>query len=115
MFKFPIEKYTFVFNCNKVYALSSYEGKTVRGVAKCHPDDEFSVENGKKLAAARCNAKIAKRRFRRATKLHKEAAEKLAIAQRWMDKMNHYLNDSEDALGDAEYLVKECENGNFDA
>jgi hypothetical protein len=115
MFEFPIEKYTFIQNGNKIFALSSYEGKTVRAVAKCHPDDEFSVENGKKLAAARCNAKIAKRRFRRATKLNKEAAEKLAIAQRWMYKMDHYLNDSEDALGNAEYLVKEYENGNFDA
>lgn len=110
---FPLEKYDFIFVCNKVYALSTYEGKTVRAVAKCHPDDEFSVENGKKLAAARCNAKIAKRRMRRSHKLHAEAREKLGIAQRWMEKMNHYVADSENAMEAALRTVAHYESGDF--
>ena len=46
-------------NKDVVVAVSSYAGKTVRGVAKCDPRDTFDIEKGKELAAARCNEKIA--------------------------------------------------------
>lgn len=51
---------------NKVIAVSTYAGKTVRGVATCAPGDEFNLEFGKKLAAARCNEKVAEKRYARA-------------------------------------------------
>lgn len=50
----------------KVIAVSNDAGKTIKGVAKCSPEDEFDVEKGKKLAAARCNAKVTERRRKRA-------------------------------------------------
>lgn len=51
---------------SKVIAVSSFAGQTVRGVAKCAPNDEFDLEYGKRLAAARCVAKIADKRMNRA-------------------------------------------------
>jgi len=45
-----------------VVAVASYAGKRVRGVAKCSEMDEFDLAKGEKLAAARCNLKIAKMR-----------------------------------------------------
>ena len=52
---------------NKVIAVSTYAGKTVRGIAICSPEDEFDIEFGKKLAAARCNEKVAEKRLNRAS------------------------------------------------
>ena len=68
MFKkeFPIDKYKFYYAGNKVIAVSTYGGQRVRGVATCSDEDEFDVEKGKKLAAARCNAKVARKRYDRA-------------------------------------------------
>ena len=51
---------------NKVIAVSSFAGQTVRGVAKCNPADEFDAEKGAALAAARCGLKIAQKRTKRA-------------------------------------------------
>ena len=50
---YPIEKYKFYTNGSRVIAVSTYAGKTVRGVAVCHAGDTFSLEKGKKLAALR--------------------------------------------------------------
>ena len=72
-YKFPFEKYRFHVvdtknsdgqTVKKVIAISTYAGKPVRGVAICSVHDEFDLEKGKKLAAARCNAKVAKLRYK---------------------------------------------------
>ena len=44
---YPIEKYRYYTNGRRVIAVSTYAGKTVRGVATCDPGDEFSMEKGK--------------------------------------------------------------------
>lgn len=56
-----------------VIAVSTFAGKTVRGVAKCHPNDEFDAEKGTKLAVARCNYKVALKRQARAERKVREA------------------------------------------
>ena len=43
---------------NVVVAVSSHAGRTVKGYARCTPEDNFDLEVGKKLAAARCNEKV---------------------------------------------------------
>lgn len=63
---FPIEKYHFIKTRNKIIAMSTFAGKTVKGVAKLNPKDEYDEEFGKRLAAARCNLKIAQKRCKRA-------------------------------------------------
>ena len=58
-----IPKYSYFTNGkDTVVAVASYAGKRVRGVAKCSEMDEFNLAKGEKLAAARCNLKIAKMR-----------------------------------------------------
>ena len=60
-----VPKYRYYTNGkNVVVAVASYAGRTVRGVAKCSDQDEFNLETGKKLAAARCAMKIAKKRVK---------------------------------------------------
>lgn len=98
MIEYPLEKYKFYFGPNKVVAVSTYEGKTVRGVAKTDPRDTFDVDAGKKLAAARCNAKIAAKRKNRADRELKKAVDAFSQAQRHMEKMNDYYEDARIAV-----------------
>ena len=89
----------------KVIAVSTYAGKVIRGVAKCDVNDTFSFEKGKKLAAARCNQKIAKKRLTRAENKRREIIKehmKIMFAAR---KAIRYEEDSENALIDAENIV----------
>ena len=95
---------------NKVVAVSTYAGKTVRGIAKCSPKDIFSLEAGKALAAARCNLKISEKRRNRAARKLDEAKRAMMDAQRHLEKMYHYFEDASVALGDARVEVNEIEN-----
>lgn len=86
-----VPKYRYYTNGeNVVVAVASYAGRTIRGVAKCSDQDEFDLETGKKLAAARCAMKIAKAReiF---TKTQRDMwqdilARYATIYERWDDK-----------------------------
>ncbi len=84
----------YVDNKNNIIAVSTYAGKTVKGVAKCDPRDAFDVEKGKDLAAARCDYKVAQKRERRAAKKCAEAAAALGKAFDYFEKMNKYQMDS---------------------
>ena len=86
--------YKYIVTKNMVIAISTYAGRTVRGVAKCHPNDTFDVEFGKKLATARCNAKIAAKRFMRAGRKLRESAMELDNAERRYGQMLTYRDDS---------------------
>ena len=103
---YPIEKYRYYTNGRRVIAVSTYAGKTVRGVATCDPGDEFSMEKGKALAAARCALKIAGR----ATRKTKEANEACHVAERHLEKMCEYLTDSERMLTQAEDNLEDILN-----
>lgn len=92
---------------NVISAVSTYAGKTVKGYAKCEPRDEFNQENGEKLAAARCNARVAQKRARRAKAKLAEAQAQLEQAQRHYERMTAYFNDSFDAAYEAEKEVNE--------
>lgn len=100
------DKYKFVKHDNKVIAISTYAGKPVRGVATCAPEDEFSLEKGKALAAAKCNAKIAKKRLKRAVKQMNEAWDASVIANnRYNDMLGYYI-DAAERLNEANQELK---------
>ena len=111
---FPLEKYRYYTNGNKVIAVSTYCGKTVRGVAVCHPDDNFDIELGKRIAAARCNEKVAKKRLDRASSKAIQAGLDVAKAQQFQHQMAEYYNDAFTAYNEAaqEYdmLIKEIQH-----
>ena len=98
---FPLEKYRFYTNGNRVIAVSTYCGKTVRGVAICHPDDNFDLETGKRIAAARCNEKVAEKRLARASNKAIEAGLDVARAQQHQKEMQEYYNDAYIAYNEA--------------
>lgn len=106
MFEYPMEKYKFYTAHNKIVAVSTYEGRTVRGVAKCDPRDAFDLEKGRELAAARCNQKVATKRQRRAAKELKKAIAAYDAAATHADKMNDYYHDAQDACRRATMKVE---------
>lgn len=79
---YPLDKYHFhTTPDNRVIAVSSFAGKAVKGVAKCDSRGTFSLKTGKELAAARCAAKVAKRRFKHAEEVYKQALSQLRNAR----------------------------------
>lgn len=83
---------------NTVIAISTYAGKTIKGVAKCDPNDNFSYDYGRKLAKARCDAKISKKRYKNANNKLREAYEALNAAREYYNKMVEYKMDSFKAM-----------------
>ena len=108
--KYSLDKYKFVNHSNReVIAISTYAGKTVRGVAKLTPGDTFDETTGKELAAARCNEKIARKRLARAAKKIKEAERAYQKEIAWYNRMVDYYNDSAQAVKDAQNEVARLE------
>ena len=110
--KYGLDKYKF-YVANKedgtpyqVIAVSTYAGRTVRGVAKCDPRDEFDLEFGKKLASARCAYKIAEKRKARATEEYRKAAYEADQATMRFNEMKQYFMDSVDQLDDTIEEIK---------
>ena len=98
-----MSKYTFVTHTRKdgrveIIAFSTFGSKSVRGKAICAEGDTFDEEKGKLLAAARCNAKIATKRYARARRKIVEAEKAVADATKFYDKMRHYRDDSYHAM-----------------
>ena len=83
---------------NAIIAISTYAGKPVKGVAKCDPNDNFSYTYGKKLAKARCDAKISRKRYKNANSKLKAAHETLIAAREYYNKMVEYEMDSFKAM-----------------
>ena len=107
---YPISKYKFFTTPdNKVIAVSTYAGKTVKGVAKTDPRDKFDESFGKELAAARCAAKVAKKRRARAAKMMKKAQTQLSVAQRYVDRMKAYEADAAKEYEEAVFNVTDLE------
>ena len=107
--------YKYIETPNKVIALSTYAGKTVRGIAKCHPNDTFDVEFGRKLAAARCNAKIAAKRAANAQNKYWAAHDEYREVDRAFEKACKYYIDAVAQLKDAEAYLDEVRSSVYDA
>ena len=82
-------------NCMRVVAVSSFAGKPVKAHADCHPNDEFDLEYGKALAAARCGEKVAAKRCKRAYNKVDEAQALVNAALAHLQKMMRYEADAE--------------------
>ena len=107
-----LNKYRFYNSSNgTTVAVSTFAGKTVRGTAKCAPNDEFDSDSGELLAAARCGVKIAEKRVKRAEAKYNEALQMIREAANYLGKMNHYLDDSrkkyKDAIEDLNFIYEE--------
>lgn len=79
----------------RITAVSSFAGKPVKGHADCHPNDEYDMEYGRALAAARCAEKIAVKRCNRAYAKVDEARAQVNAALAHLQKMMQYEADAE--------------------
>ena len=100
---YPIEKYQFKVyehtnedgsKSSVVIALSTYEGKVVKGIAKCIASDPFDLETGKRLAAARCDFKVCSKRKKKAEQKRHEVALRLEELTQYYVKMSNYYDDA---------------------
>lgn len=91
---YPLDKYRFIQNGNRVIALSTYAGRTVRGIATCSSKDSFSLDKGKELAAARCAFKIASKRLARADSKVFEATIAMQKGNEYYDNMLDYQRNA---------------------
>ena len=87
-------RYKYVVEGNKVTCTSHFAGNRVKGIAKCSPNDKFDFEVGKKLAQARCDAKVAKKRMARARWKVKNAERMVKDMTNYYFDMVDYVNDS---------------------
>lgn len=100
MSRYPVEKYKIVvhqhpeYHTTEIIAMSTYAGQVVKGKAICHINDEYNEEDGRKLAIARCAAKIAKKRNDRANRLLKKALEQREMAEKYVADMARYQADA---------------------
>lgn len=92
-----------------IVAMSTFAGRTVVGVARCADTDEFNIETGKKLAAARCSVKIAEKRMKRAEECHSFATDCVKFWTEHLEKMKHYDADSTEAYKKAVVALAEIE------
>lgn len=106
---FPLERYTYKVYGNRVIAYTTYAGKKVYGKAVCHGDDEFDLELGKKLAAYRCNQKVAMRRLHRANKMMASSKVLFELYKQQLEKDTEYFNDACAAVRSADAKVIEIE------
>ena len=96
-----MHRYKFFNSDNIVVAVSSFAGKVVRATAKCDPRDKFSLEDGQRLAAARCNKKISEKRLKRAERKLAEACAAVVAAERQYDYMRNYYEKAAFGLAEA--------------
>ena len=111
---YPIEKYRFYeylrpnadgTTSKCVAAVSTYAGRTVKGVAACQSSDAYNLQNGKELSAARCDLKVCIKRRDRAARKVSEAKAQLEAAARHLERMQKYYSDSlDECVASVEHL-----------
>ena len=101
--------FTYSFSENRVYCMTFYAGKTVKGVAKRNPEDEFDLEVGKRLARARCDYKLRKKQLKNKIKRCEIAQAELIIAQNHARNAVIYKVEAEAALAAAKRALEEIE------
>ena len=104
-------KYTYTISNNKVYCVSHYAGKAVRGVAKCDESyDKFDAKIGMQLAKLRCDKKIAKKRVKNMIRKLNNAIEVLIKAQNTVDNLSKLAEEASGAYNNLEIELNEFEN-----
>lgn len=78
----------------RVECVSSFAGKSVTGAAKCNPEDNFNVEDGKKLAKARCDYKVSKKRKKKAYQNYARALKDFEAAKERLYNASNYIIDA---------------------
>ena len=100
-------KYKIYSSDGVVVAISSFAQKPVRGIAKCDPEDTFSLDSGKELAIARCDNKIAEKRVKLAKKKLEKATVAYEEAMSNFNLMTRYYCEAVQKLEESEQTLTE--------
>lgn len=93
-------------NTKTVICTTTYKNESIRGVAKCNPEDVFDVDIGKVLAYSRCKQKLAKKKLQHARKVYGNALRDEDKARRNLLKAFSFVHDSEEYLHESNYELK---------
>lgn len=85
-------------NKNTIIAVSNYKGKTIKGVAKCSPEDNFNYAKGVELAVARLRLKKAKLKAKLAVEEINKLKTKNDILRNKIAKASDFYADAIDEL-----------------
>ncbi len=90
---FPLNKYKYYVDEENrtVVAVQTFAKKAYRGIARCSKEDTFDVEKGKKLAALKCNQKIANARLEFANYKYDMISDILAAALATKEEVDEYM------------------------
>lgn len=102
-------KHNFFVHDNKIYCVTTYKGKTIKSVSKCHPEDEYSFEDGMDLAEARCDVKVSERRLTLAIENMQKADAEYKKAKELRDRAWNHLQNSITAKDEAVKRLTELE------
>lgn len=83
-----------------IIAKSSFAGKPVKGIARCHPNNTFDLEKGIKLAILRCNTKIGLKKIMKANK-------NFETVKKEYENIKKKYADKEEALTNAQKFYNE--------
>ena len=106
---FPLNRYKYYIDEKNgvVVAIQTFAQKKYRGIARCSGEDVFDVEKGKKLAALKCNQKIASARLDYANHKYKVLTEILNAAIDTRKEADDYLKWAAKNVAEAnEELIK---------
>lgn len=92
MKKINIEKRYYTNNKDVVVAVAFSDGMRYRAEAKCHPNDVFDYEFGKRLASLRCDMMIMQERVARTKAAHGLVSDVLVCVQKRKDLAEKRLN-----------------------
>lgn len=88
---------------------STYAGVPVWGIAKCAPEDTFDYKFGYDLAKARCDIKIAKKRYKRASQQVEDINQLVEEVKAYQTDKNEYLRTAEKEYYEALGVVNKYE------
>ena len=105
------DRYKFYYNKDEKTLICTilYKGKTIRGIAKCDPDDEFNIDTGKKLAYLRCRQKLLVKKVKHSSKVEDDATAALEKAKVNMQKASKFYADATSQLYDITNSLRELE------
>lgn len=94
------KRYRVYQNKNQVIVITHYRGKSIRGVAKCSPEDKFDLERGISIAKCRCDLKLMNKKqdddamqYVELRRIHDEITDKLeTIGERFITRENDIEN-----------------------
>lgn len=78
-----------------IIAISYYRGKTIKGIAKCSPEDEYNEELGRKIAEARCNEAVNRYRLKGAYANCEQLVIEAENIKRKLQKASKYLIETQ--------------------